>query len=85
MVADIEYRRDEQACHDDHEEAITDPELFKVRENEDECEKKNEKEHGFMVVDRFQSFVKQIRCHQILPCSSGAFYPNEYIHSAYRG
>ena len=47
MIADIEYRRDEQPGHNDHEKAIADPELFKIRENEDEREKKTKKEYGF--------------------------------------
>ena len=81
MITGIESCRDEQSGHNDYKKAIADTELFKVGENEYEREEKNEKEDGFIVVDWFQSFAKQIRCHQITPlfCRSVFTGTNIYV------
>jgi hypothetical protein len=79
MLPDIEHRRDDQTCYDNHEEGITDPDLFKERENDDEGEEKCEKEHGFIAAIRFRYFMRLIRGHRLPPNSAGGFY----LHDIY--
>ncbi len=57
--------------------------MVQRRENEDECEEKNEKKHALIAGGRL--FPKQIPYHRFPPRSAGMFTGTRIYSSAYPG